>query len=141
MPGKLMTQAELMAWEQKARRWVFVGLIGLVTGIFGLGLLTLDISYRMLKQAPVMTEAFLRITKDPRVREAVGEPIRMGWAVTGELEDLPDEGTARMEFSILGSKGPAAVKMRAEKSATGTWRYLLLELKPRNGTEISCADE
>lgn len=77
MAGKLMTQAELMAWEQKARRWVFVGLIGLVTGIFGFGLLTLDISYRMLKRAPVMAEAVLRITTDARVREALGN--RSGW--------------------------------------------------------------
>ncbi|MFM8653866.1 MAG: hypothetical protein ACKODZ_03920 [Verrucomicrobiota bacterium] len=97
MPGKLMTQAELMAWEQKARKWVFVGLIGLVTGIFGFGLLTLDISYRMLKKAPVMTEAFFRITTDARVREALGEPIRLGWAVTGELEDLPEQGTAGLD--------------------------------------------
>jgi len=136
-----MTQAELMAWEQKARRWVFVGLIGLVTGIFGFGLLTLDISYRMLKRAPVMAEAVLRITTDARVREALGEPIRMGWAVTGQLEDLPDQGTARMDFSLRGPKGPAAVKLRAEKSPAGIWRYLLLEVKPSHAAEISCADE
>jgi len=140
MAGKLMTQAELMAWEQKARKWVLAGLIGLVTGIFGFGLLTLEISYRMLKQAPVMTEAFLRISADPRVRQALGEPIRMGWAVTGELEDLPDQGTARMNFTLRGPQGAATVKMRAEKSPTGTWRFLLLEVKPPHAAEISCAD-
>jgi hypothetical protein len=140
MAGKLMTQAELMAWEQKARKWVFGGLIGLVTGIFGFGLLTLEISYRMLKSAPVMAEAWQRISTDGRVREALGEPMRMGWAVSGELEDLPDQGTARMEFSMRGPKGVAGVKLRAEKSPTGTWRYLLLEVKPRGGEAISCAD-
>lgn len=140
MPGKLMTQAELMAWEQKARRWVLMGLVGLVTGIFGFGLLTLEISYRMLKQTPVMREAVARITADPRVEQALGAPLRLGWAVTGELEDLPDQGTARMEFSLRGSQGHAKVTLRAEKSPTGTWRYLLLEVKPRSGEVISCAD-
>ncbi len=135
-----MTQAELMAWEQKARKWVFAGLIGLVAGLFGFGLLTLDISYRMLKSAPVMTEAFLRISTDARVRAALGEPIRMGWAVTGELEDLPEQGTARLDFSLRGPRGPAQVKLRAEKSPTGTWRYLLLEVKPAHTDAISCAD-
>lgn len=135
-----MTQAELMAWEQKARRWVLIGLVGLVTGIFGFGLLTLDISYRMLKQTPVMTEAVARVTADPRVQEALGTPMGLGWAVTGELEDLPDQGTARMEFSLRGPKAQAGVKLRAEKSPTGTWRYLLLEVKPGNAPEISCAD-
>lgn len=140
MPGKLMTQAELMAWEQKARRWVLIGLVGLVTGIFSFGLLTLEISYRMLKQTPVMTEAVARLCSDARVQATLGAPIVLGWAVTGELEDLPDQGTARMEFSLRGSHGQAAVKLRAEKSATGLWRYLLLEVKTRDGTVISCAD-
>ncbi len=136
-----MTQAELMAWEQKARRWVLIGLAGLITGIFGIGLLTLEISYRMLKQTPVMVEAVTRISTDARVQEALGAPLRLGWAVTGELEDLPDQGTARIEFSLRGPKGPAAVKLRAEKSPAGVWRYLLLEVKPGDGRTISCADE
>jgi Cytochrome oxidase complex assembly protein 1 len=140
MPGKLMTQAELMAWEQKSRRWVFLGLIGLVTGIFGFGLLTLDVSYRMLKKTPVMAEALVRISADPRVQKALGTPLRTGWKVTGELEDLPDQGSARLEFSLQGPEGRAAVKLRAEKSPTGTWRYLLLEIKPTASEAISCAD-
>ena len=115
-----MTQAELMAWEQKARRWVLVGLIGLVTGIFGFGLLTLEISYRMLKRTPVMTEAMARLAADVRVQEALGTPIALGWAVTGELEDLPEQGTARMEFSLRGPKGHATVKLRAEKARQGS---------------------
>ena len=140
MPGKLMTQAELMAWEQRSRRWIFLGLVGLITGIFGFGLLTLDISYRMLKKTPVMAEAMSRITADARVREVLGAPLQTGWAVTGELEDLPDQGSARLEFTLTGSKGYAAVKLRAEKSPTGTWRYLLLEIKPSGSAAISCAD-
>lgn len=140
MPGKLMTQAELMAWEQKARRWVLLGLLGLVTGIFGFGLLTLEISYRMLKQAPVMAEAVGRISADPRVAEALGTPWHLGWAVTGELEDLPDQGTARMEFSLRGPRDAAKVRLRAEKSPAGVWRYLLLEVQPRRGAALSCAD-
>lgn len=140
MPGKLMTQAELMAWEKKSRRWVMLGLLGLVTGIFGFGLLTLDVSYRMLKKAPVMTEAVTRLSSDARVQELLGLPIQTGWAVTGELEDLPDQGSARMEFSVHGPHGRAQVKLRAEKNPTGTWRYLLLEIKPWNAGSISCAD-
>jgi hypothetical protein len=140
MAGKLMTQAELMAWEQKARRWVILGLVGLVTGIFGVGLLTLEISYRMLKQTPVMTEAVARILADPGVREAVGEPVKLGWAVTGELEDMPDRGTARMVFSLRGSRDHAKVTLRSEKSPAGLWKFLLLEVQPIRGPVLSCAD-
>ena len=135
-----MSQAELMAWEKKARRWVVLGLVGIVTGIFGIGMGTLHMSYTMLKKTEVMQEAIRRIQVDPRVGEVLGSPIRLGWSVTGEIEDLPDRGTAHLDFSLLGNRGMAKVALRADKSPTGQWRYLLLEVKPVGGSVISCAD-
>lgn len=135
-----MSQAELMAWEKKARRWVVLGLVGLVTGVFGIGLATLHMSYAMLKKTEVMQEAIRRVSADRRVVEAIGGPIRVGWSVTGEIEDLPDRGTARLDFSVWGSQGLAKVALRADKSPTGEWRYLLLEVKPTGASSISCAD-
>jgi len=140
MSSRLMSQAELMAWEMKARRWVVLGLVGIVTGVFGIGLATLHMSYAMLKKTEVMQEAVRRVTSDRRVVEVLGEPIRTGWSVTGEIEDLPDRGTAHLDFSILGGKGLAKVALRADKSPTGQWRYLLLEVKPAGAESISCAD-
>jgi len=135
-----MTQAELMAWERKARRWVVLGLVGVVSGVFGIGLVTLHMSYAMLKKTEVMQEAVRKVIANRRVVEILGEPIRVGWSVTGEIEDLPDRGTARLDFSVLGSKGLAKVALRADKSPTGQWRYLLLEVKPVGSSSVSCAD-
>ncbi|NBQ55903.1 MAG: hypothetical protein EBU36_04540 [Verrucomicrobia bacterium] len=140
MSSRLMTQAELMAWEKKARRWVVLGLVGVVSGVLGIGLLTLHMSYAMLKKTEVMQEAVRKVIANRRVVEILGEPIRVGWSVTGEIEDLPDRGTARLDFNILGSKGLAKVALRADKSPTGQWRYLLLEIKPVGSSSISCAD-
>ena len=135
-----MTQAELMAWEKKARRWVVLGLVGVVSGVFAIGLLTLHMSYAMLKKTEVMQEAMRRVSSDRRVAEALGQPIRTGWSVTGEIEDLPDRGTAHLDFHVLGGQGLAKVTLRADKSPTGQWRYLLLEVQPVGGAVISCAD-
>ena len=135
-----MTQAELMAWEKKARRWVVLGLVGVVSGVLGIGLLTLHMSYAMLKKTEVMQDAVRKVIANRRVVEILGEPIRVGWSVTGEIEDLPDRGTARLDFNILGSKGLAKVALRADKSPTGQWRYLLLEVKPVGSSSVSCAD-
>lgn len=140
MSSRLMSQAELMAWEKKARRWVVLGLAGVVTGVFGIGLATLHMSYAMLKKTEVMQEAVRRVGTDRRVAEAIGEPVRVGWSVTGEIEDLPDRGTAHLDFSVMGNRGVAKVVLRADKSPTGQWRYLLLEVKPAGGATISCAD-
>jgi len=140
MAPRLMTQPELMAWENKARRWFVLGLVGVVTGVFGVGFMTLHISYAMLKKTEVMQEAVQRVTHDVRVGEVLGEPVQLGWAVTGQIEDMPEQGSAQFDFSVVGPKGRAKVTMRADKSPTGQWRYLLLEVKPMGGAVISCAD-
>jgi hypothetical protein len=140
MEKKLMTQAELMAWEVKARRWLVLGLVGLVTGVFGVGWMTLQISYSMLKKSDVMQVAVERLIRDKRVRKELGEPVQLGWAVTGELEDGPDGGTARLEFSMKGSRRIAKVTLRAERQVGGDWKYLLLEVKCSGSDPISCAD-
>ena len=67
MKEKLMSQAELMAWEVQARRWLVLGLVGVVMGVFGIGWMTLQISYSMLKTSVVMQIAVERIVRDDRV--------------------------------------------------------------------------
>lgn len=136
-----MTPAELMAWEVKARRWFVLGLVGVLTGVFGVGWMTLQISYSMLKKSEVMRVAVARVQGDERVRRELGEPVKLGWAVTGELEDGPEGGTARLEFSLRGAKRPAKVTLRGEKRFGAEWKYLLLEVKGAGLEPISCADE
>ena len=140
MNSEPMSQSELMAWEIKARRWLVLGLVGLVTGVFGVGLITLQMSYEMLKKTDVMREAKGRIFRDERVLKELGSPLRLGWAVAGEIEDIPDRGTARFNFYVWGPRGRAAVNLRAEKNPTGKWKYLLLEVKAPGHPAISCAD-
>ena len=137
---KLMSQAELMAWEVKARRWLVLGLVGVVTGVFGVGWMTLHISYTMLKKSEVMRTAVERVLRDERVRHELGEPVVLGWAVTGELEDMPQGGTARLEFHLRGVTSRAKVTLRAEKEPKGDWKYLLLEVQVPGREPISCAD-
>lgn len=141
MKKRLMTQAELMAWEVRARRWLVLGLTLVVTGVFAVGWMTLQISYSMLKSSEVMREAVERVVQDERVKQELGEPIQLGWAVTGELEDQAAGGLARLDFTLRGSERAAGVTLRAEKSAAGIWRYLLLEVKVPGVGTISCADK
>ena len=88
-----------------------------------------------------MREAVERVVQDERVKQELGEPIQLGWAVTGELEDQAAGGLARLDFTLRGSERAAGVTLRAEKSAAGIWRYLLLEVKVPGVGTISCADK
>jgi len=60
--------------------------------------------------------------------------------VTGELEDGTDGGTARLDFSMRGSRRVAKVTLLAERQVGGNWKYLLLEVKSSGSEPISCAD-
>jgi len=111
-----------------------------VTGVFGVGWMTLHISYTMLKKSEVMRTAVERVLGDERVRSELGEPVVLGWAVTGELEDMAQGGTARLEFHLRGSICGGKVTLRAEKGPQGGWKYLLLEVKVPGREPISCAD-
>ena len=141
MKKGLMTQAELMAWEVKARRWLVLGLTLVVTGVLAVGGMTLQISYAMLKKSEVMQGAVERVVADERVKRELGEPMELGWAVTGELEDQAAGGLARLDFSLRGSRRAAGVTLRAEKNGSGIWKYLLLEVKVPGVGTISCADQ
>ena len=96
-------------------------------GVFGIGWMTLQISYSMLKKSEVMRIAVERIVRDDRVVRELGPPVGLG-------------GTARLEFTLRGSKQRAVVTLRAEKVGGGVWKYLLLEVKGAGGETISCAD-
>ena len=89
-----------MAWEVRARRWLVLGLVGVVMGVFGIGWMTLQISYSMLKKSEVMRIAVERIVRDERVVRELGAPVGLGWAVTGELEEQ-DKGL-NLKVSLSG---------------------------------------
>jgi len=52
--------------------------VGVVMGVFGIGWMTLQISYSMLKKSEVMQIAFERIIGDDRVVRELGAPVVLG---------------------------------------------------------------
>jgi len=78
-----------------------VGIIGAVFGV--------------LKSSDPYKMTLERVQNDPKVIEALGEPIEAGWMVSGEVihQMGPAAGSARLDFDVTGPKGKAHVHSEA----------------------------
>jgi len=82
---------------------------GITLGVFGL-----------LKESPPYKDGVARAVADPRLREALGEPVTVGWWVGGTLRDNGNHGSATFQIPLEGPRGQATLDVAASKSQ-GTW--------------------
>ncbi|NDJ33462.1 MAG: hypothetical protein GYB64_02240 [Chloroflexi bacterium] len=58
-------------------------------------------------------------TRDRAVNQALGEPVRPGWWVMGEIETSPNSGSASMTVPLTGANGRGRLNFSATKSPEG----------------------
>jgi hypothetical protein len=67
-------------------------------------------------------QAVAKASADTQVREAIGEPIRPAWLVSGQLNVTGSTGSANLLIPISGSRGKGSIRAVASKSG-GVWRF------------------
>ena len=106
------------------RNWKWLVPIGcgilLIVAAFVLGILAL-VSGMMRSSAPYK-EALARAQSHPAVIQALGQPIKAGFIVTGSIRINFGSGYANLSIRISGPKGKARVHVNATKGG-GTWSY------------------
>lgn len=85
-----------------------------------------------IRSSDVYAGAMERAHQDPRVIEAIGEPIEPGWFPDGSLHVDNDNGSANMRIPIKGPKGKANIHAVATK-ARGVWTYTTLTVTTESG--------
>jgi hypothetical protein len=89
--------------------------------------------FQELRSSEAAREALRQVQKSVPAREALGEPIRMGWIVSGVWRSVGSAGTAHLSIPVSGPKGAGNVK--AEGAWDGReWRFGRLELARGEGT-------
>jgi hypothetical protein len=96
---------------------VFAGFIALLGGVLMGGMKSTD-AYR---------EALARAQASPEVREALGEPVKAGWFVQGNVNVSGPSGNADLSVPLSGPKGKGTLYITAKKQA-GKWEYEVLEV-------------
>ena len=75
-----------------------------------------------MKSSDVYKTALARAKHDPRVIEALGQPIHAGWIVSGNTKVTGDSGESDLTIPIHGRKGQAKIYAVATRSE-GVWQY------------------
>jgi len=104
-----------------------MGALGLALGLVGfLGLLLGGIT-TPLKSSWAYSAGVARAVADPRVRQALGEPVVPGWVVTGSVSAAGARSQAQLSVPLEGATRPGRLKLAAH--ATGnSWQFDQLQV-------------
>ena len=113
-------------WWGRNWKW-FVPLLSAValTLFAGFMLLIFSAVLGMMKSSDAYQQALQAARKDPTVAMALGEPIKEGWFIMGNINVNGPSGEANLQIPISGPKGEGDIYLEATKSA-GQWNYSTL---------------
>ncbi|MBX3712228.1 MAG: hypothetical protein KF800_09735 [Lysobacter sp.] len=113
-------------WWQRHWKWavpLLVGFFGLLflaaIGLFVYGL------FSMMGSSDVAMEAKRRAQQDPRVIEALGQPVEPGWFIQGNQQTSGPNGRASLQIPLEGPKAEGDLYIEAVKRV-GRWQYRTL---------------
>jgi hypothetical protein len=89
--------------------------------------LVLTIAMGSVKATDAYREAVDRAQSSPQVHAALGEPVKVGWLVSGNVHVSGPSGDADLSIPLSGPLGKGTLYATARKQA-GRWRYEVLEV-------------
>ena len=80
------------------------------------------IVFTVIRNSDVAAQAIEIIQEDPRVQDRLGEPVEIGWLITGKIEVNNDSGVASLTIPVSGPRGSGSVIVDATRSG-GIWTF------------------
>ncbi len=103
----------------------------------GIGLAAVLGSGLALRKTEPYTMAFEAAQRNPEVIQALGQPLAMGWPVTGELTLSGISGTVDLSGPIKGPNGRGTLFVAGRKE-NGVWTFYTLSVRDkRTGSLIT----
>lgn len=117
-------------------KWMLpVGCLGLIlAGVAVLGGIFL-VAMSAMKSSDVYKGALERARSNPEARAALGEPIKDGWLVQGNVNFSGGSGTANLQIPVSGPKNSGTLQARAVYEGDA-WMYERLDLVVDGGQTI-----
>ena len=122
-------------WWQRNWKWVVPVGCGSLIVLFAVFVVSIVLLvFSVIRSTDVFRDALERAKADPQVRTELGEPIKEGWWLSGNVETTGPSGTADISIPLKGSRQSGTLYAVAHKSA-GRWTYqtLEVEVKGREG--------
>jgi TonB family protein len=117
-------------------KWMLpVGCLGLILiGVIVVGGIFFA-AMSAIKSSDVYKGALERTQKSPEAVALLGEPIKDGWFVKGNVRFAGGSGTANFEVPVSGPKSSGTLYVSAIYE--GSWMYERLDLAPASGKTVS----
>lgn len=133
MPIVLGIKGGEWAWQKKRwdnlahfqrvqRIWAWVG-FGVFMWFVALTVCALIFVFGLFMKTEPYIQGLHIVTHSPAVIAELGEPVKPGWYVTGNIKVDTSEGRANIDFPIYGPKGKGTVYVKAIKD-TGKWHLI-----------------
>lgn len=110
--------------------YVGCGCLGLVALIFaGVAILFFGV-LGIIKKSDTYTDTLALVQSHPEAIEALGEPIEVGFWMTGNVSIENGEGESSLSVPVSGPKGSGTFVVEADKaSGAANWNYTTRELR------------
>jgi TonB family protein len=121
-------------------KWMLpVGCLGMIlAGVLIIGAIVLG-AMSAIKSSEVYKGALQRAQSNPQAVALLGEPIKDGWFVKGNVNFSNGGGTANFEVPVSGPKKSGTLNVRASYEGAA-WMYERLDLAAEGGETISLLD-
>ncbi|HEV7269151.1 cytochrome c oxidase assembly factor Coa1 family protein [Pseudoxanthomonas sp.] len=123
-------------WWQRNWKWCVPVLGALLLALFAafvFGIVALV--FGAIKSSAPYQQALTRAQSDPAVIAALGEPIRAGFFVQGNISTSGASGEADLAIPLDGARADGTLYVVAEKRA-GEWRYETLAVNVDGGERV-----
>ena len=120
------------------RNWIWIVPVGILTPVICCAspfILIPTLVFGAIKSSDVYTEALAIAQGDDRAKSELGEPIKAGFWVNGNIQVNGAMGNANLAIPISGPKKSATLYVVATKT-DGKWNYSKLEIQPEGGERI-----
>lgn len=105
-----------------------LGCLTVLLLIVGFIVATMFFAFSMMKSSDAFKLAFAKAQASPAVVKTLGEPIKSGLIVAGNINVSGPAGAADLSIPISGPKGRGTVYLKATKSM-GEWTFEELVVK------------
>jgi len=114
-------------------RWKLV--VAAVVGTVLLAIVALlGLVFSLMGNSDAAKLAIATAEANPALIERIGQPMKAGWMVTGNIETNPASGHAELAIPLSGPKGAGKLYVEARKQA-GQWKLDLLQFAPDGSAE------
>jgi Cytochrome oxidase complex assembly protein 1 len=128
-------QPRPQTWFDRNWKWLvallLVSVFFIVVSFIAVVLLGVE---ALIKNSDPYQVAVRRATQSPAVAEKIGNPIHLGWFVSGNVNFSGSEGSVRLSIPISGPKGRGYIAVVGKEHAK-RWTFETLEVHVRDDGE------